>query len=77
MLQVYEVGGLLTKIELGCLNDAAEKFFATQCNNEEANVCLWHIQFLTLPILGGKTVSSQADFKVWCEAALGVPGLSR
>jgi len=33
---VYEVGGLLTKIELGCLNDAAEKFFATQCDSEEA-----------------------------------------
>ena len=27
--------GLLTKIELGCLNDAAEKFFATQCRSEE------------------------------------------
>ena len=31
--------GLLTKLELGCLNDAAEKFFATQCNSKEA-VCL-------------------------------------
>ena len=35
MLQVYKVEGLLTKIELGCLNDAAEKFFATQCRSEE------------------------------------------
>ena len=36
MLQVYKVEGLLIKIELGCLNDAAEKFFATQCDSEEA-----------------------------------------
>ena len=30
---------LLTKLELSCLNDSAEKFFATQCNSNEA-VCL-------------------------------------
>ena len=30
---------LLTKLDLGCLNDAAEKFFASQCNSKEA-VCL-------------------------------------
>ena len=29
---------LLTKLDLGCLNDAAEKFFASQCNSKEA-VC--------------------------------------
>ena len=31
--------GLLTKLDLGCLNDAAEKFLATQCSNKDA-VCL-------------------------------------
>ena len=39
MLQVYKVEDLLTKLEQGCLNDSAEKFFATQCNSKEA-VCL-------------------------------------
>ena len=34
--QVYKVEDLLTKLELGCLSDASEKFFATQCNSKEA-----------------------------------------
>jgi len=33
---VYKVKDLLTKLELSCLNDSAEKFFATQCNSNEA-----------------------------------------
>merc|ERR1719180_120167 len=33
---VYKVEDLLTNLELGCLNDSAEKFFATQCNSKEA-----------------------------------------
>lgn len=33
---VYKVEDLLTKLELGCLSDASEKFFATQCNSKEA-----------------------------------------
>lgn len=32
---VYKVEDLLTKLELSCLNDAAEKLFATQCNSKE------------------------------------------
>ena len=27
---------LLTKLELDCLGDAADKFFATRCDSEEA-----------------------------------------
>ena len=27
---------LLTKLELDCLSDAADKFFATRCDSEEA-----------------------------------------
>jgi len=33
---VYKVEDLLSKLELGCLNDSAEKFFAIQCNSKEA-----------------------------------------
>ena len=35
-VQVYKEEDLLTKLELECLGDAAEKFFATRCDSEEA-----------------------------------------
>ena len=35
-VQVYKVEDLLTKLELDCLGDAADKFFATRCDSEEA-----------------------------------------
>ena len=49
---------LLTKLELRCLNDAAEKLFATQCNSKEG-VCLIVGQAIFTPplILGGKNAS--------------------
>ena len=73
---------LLSKLELGCLNDSAEKFFATQCNSKEA-VCLLLADGIvnhgstTLQYISGKEAACrQADFKVWFEAPLGMPGLS-
>ena len=68
---------LLKKLELGCLNDSAEKFFATQCNSKEA-VCLLLADGIvnhgstTLQYISGKEAACrQADFKVWFEAPLG------
>ena len=73
---------LLSKLELGCLNDSAEKFFATQCNSKEA-VCLLLADGIvnhgstTLQYISGKEAACrQADIKVWFEAPLGMPGLS-
>ena len=72
----------LSKLELGCLNDSAEKFFATQCNSKEA-VCLLladgivnHGSTTLQYISGNEAACRQADFKVWFEAPLGMPGLS-
>merc|ERR1712013_708719 len=38
--KVYKVEDLLTKLELDCLGDAADKFFATRCDSEEAVAAL-------------------------------------
>ena len=53
---------LLTKLELDCLGDAADKFFATRCDSEEAVIItddLLNSFFLLLILL--ETTSSRPN----------------